>query len=311
MATKKRKVYFYRLNLTHQKDIDRNTIKEVPLTNLEIEKKFQNIYDKKTSILSSGRRAISVTTLSGDYVVEILSFSDHRALIKIGQQNPANTVALRDVSTLETEDVPMSKTQMLELYTFALIDFETGIVSYIGINGAPKISAIRNLFDNNLISEGTYATLAIILSQKALENLFKKKIISKVTLTIAVPEDRVLRDIGVSTNDFYDLKDVKTSMATYSLVAKRNKNIFIDRKSLIDWISEIRQKYGDNLKKMSINAKNYDENSETYDLLQANLTKTVILESDENISPTQKEYLEALEDTYNKNKDELISCSRS
>ena len=189
MATKKRKVYFYRLNLIHQKDIDRNTIKEAPLTNLEIEKKFQNIYDKKTSILSSGRRAISVTTLSGDYVVEILSFSNHRALIKIGQQNPANTVALRDTSTLETEDVPMRKTQMLELFTFALIDFETCIVSYIGINGAPKISAIRNLFDNNLAAENTYATLAIILSQKALENLFKKKIISKVTLTIAVPED--------------------------------------------------------------------------------------------------------------------------
>ena len=311
MATKKRKVYFYRLNLIHHRDIDKNTVKKIHLTNVEIEKKFQYIYDKKTSILSSGRRAISVNTLSGEYVVEILSFSNQRAIIKIGQQNPANTVALRDTSTLETEDVPMSKTQMLELFTFALIDFETCIVSYIGINGAPKIAAIRNLFDNNLSTENTYATLAVILSRNALETLFKKKIISKVTLTIAVPEDRVLRDIGVSKRDFDDLKDVKTSTATYSLVAKRNKNIFIDRKSLIDWISEIREKYGDNLKKMSVNAKNYNDNSETYDLLQANLTKTVILESDENIYPTQKDYLEALEDTYNRNIDELILCSRN
>lgn len=189
MATKKRKVYFYRLNLIHHRDIDKNTVKEIHLTNVEIEKKFQYIYDKKTSILSSGKRAISVNTLSGEYVVEILSFSNHRAIIKIGQQNPANTVALRDTSTLETEDVPMSKTQMLELFTFALIDFETCIVSYIGINGAPKIAAIRNLFDNNLSTENTYATLAVILSRNALETLFKKKIISKVTLTIAVPED--------------------------------------------------------------------------------------------------------------------------
>ena len=58
MATKKRKVYFYRLNLIHHRDIDKNTVKEIHLTNVEIEKKFQYIYDKKTSILSSGRRAI-------------------------------------------------------------------------------------------------------------------------------------------------------------------------------------------------------------------------------------------------------------
>ena len=59
----------------------------------------------------------------------------------------------------------MRESQLLELYTFCLIDFESGIVSYIGINGAPKISAVRNLFDRTLEpEENTSAHLAAIMT---------------------------------------------------------------------------------------------------------------------------------------------------
>lgn len=77
--------------------------------------------------LADGHKAINITVSNSQYVVEIIFFKDHRAFIKIGQQNPANTVALRDRTTLETENVPMRKSQLLELYTFCLIDFETTV----------------------------------------------------------------------------------------------------------------------------------------------------------------------------------------
>lgn len=105
-------------------------------------------------------------------------------------QNLQTQLQLRDRTTLETENVPMKENQLLELYTFCLIDFETGIVSYIGINGAPKISAVRNLFEQGVKQEEKVSVhLAAIMTNDILQVLVKKQIISKLSVTVAVPED--------------------------------------------------------------------------------------------------------------------------
>ena len=57
--------------------------------------------------LAYGHKAMNITVSSSRYVIEVISNEDHRAFIKIGQQNPSNTVALRDRTTLVTESVPM------------------------------------------------------------------------------------------------------------------------------------------------------------------------------------------------------------
>lgn len=310
MAKKTRKVSFYRLGLIQQIPVDRNTIREHHLQNNEIEEKFNRIYEERASALNGGGRALSVSTNASDYVVEIMDYANHLAFVKIGQQNPSNTVALRDMTTLETEDVPMRASQSLELYTFCLIDFETGIVSYIGINGAPKISAIRNLFNESLYEENIYASLAAIMTNDILQTLVSKRVISKVSLTVAVPEDHILRDIGVGENTFDSLQHVKTSTATYNVVANKNKNIFRNSTTLGELIASVREKFGDNLKKMSANAKDYNEQSQTYDLLHYNFTKTVTLSNEDTIFPTLEEYRDALESTYNRYKAELVEYSR-
>lgn len=310
MAKKTRKVSFYRLGLVQQIVVDKNTIRENHLQNNEIEEKFNLIYEEKAFALNGGGRAVTVSTNSNDYVVEILDYANHRAFVKIGQQNPSNTVALRDMTTLETEAVPMKASQSLELYTFCLIDFETGIVSYIGINGAPKISAIRNLFNEYLKEENVYASLAAIMTNDILQTLVSKKIISKLSLTVAVPEDHILRDIGVDENTFDSLQHIKTSTATYNVVARRNRNVFRNSTTLGEWIASVKEKFGDNIKKMSANAKDYNEQSQTYDLMQYNFTKTVTLSDGDSVFPTLEKYRDALEDTYNKYKAELVRYSR-
>lgn len=310
MAKKTRKVSFYRLGLIQQVVVDKNTIRENHLRNNEIEEKFNLIYEEKAFALNDGGRAVTVSTNSNDYVVEVLDYVNHRAFIKIGQQNPSNTVALRDMTTLETEDVPMRDSQSLELYTFCLIDFETGIVSYIGINGAPKISAIRSLFNECLKEENVYASLAAIMTNDILQTLVSKSIISKISLTVAVPEDHILRDIGVDENTFDSLQHIKTSTATYNVVARRNRNVFRNSTTLGEWIASVKEKFGDNIKKMSANAKDYNEQSQTYDLMQYNFTKTVTLSDSDSVFPTLEKYRDALEDTYNKYKAELVRYSR-
>ena len=309
---KKRKVSFYKLTQEKHTYIkERNTTEIRNLDNITIENNFKYIYDNKTNSLSNGNRAITVRHSSNDYVLEIIEFKDHEAFIKIGQQNSVNTVALRDVDTLETERVPMSDTQQLELFTYFLIDFTTGIVSYIGVNGAPKISVIRTLFDEEFVAtQSTYTKIASILTTDILNTLIKKKTISKLTVTYSVPEDNILSNsLGVDKNTFDCLRNVKTRTASLKLVATRNKNILDSSGSLVDLITSIKEKFGSNLLGLTANAKDDNEESQPYNLLQYCFTKTVTI-GDESSIITESDFKSALKNTYNNNKDELLRYAK-
>ncbi len=312
MASKTRKVSFYRLSLEKRvltSGLKAGQVKQ--LNNTDIEAFFQKIYAEKMQKLRDGHRAIDLSVSSSEYVIEIISFADHRVFIKIGQQNPANTVALRDRTTLETENVPMTESQLLELYTFCLIDFETGIVSYIGINGAPRISAIRTLFEQAAKeSEKVTAHLAAIMTKDILDVLVRKHIISKISVTVAIPEDQILSDMGLDRSSFDDIRNIRTRTATYKIVGRRNKNIFSSSGKLAELIASIKMKYGDNLKGLSANARDEDEKSQAYDLLQYNFTKTVILGNADSTLLTLDDFREALVQTYDTYKEELLRYSR-
>lgn len=312
MANKSRKVSFYRLSLVKETFIaERNNIQLRTLSNCEIEEHFKKIYDEKMLTLANNYKAIDVASNS-NYVIEVISYDFHRAFLKIGQQNSANTVALRDRTTLESENVPMRESQLLELFTFCLIDFETGIVSYIGINGAPRISAIRSLFNKYLLQEeNTHATLAAIMTDDILETLVRKHIISKLSITVSVPNDEVLSGaIGLDAENFDSLRNVKTRTATYKLVGRRNKNIFESSSKLAELIASIKSKFGDNLKGLSANAKDLNEKSQTYDLLQYNFTKTVTIGEEDATLLSLNDFKTAVENTYNTYKEELVRYSR-
>ena len=312
MASKTRKVSFYRLSLEKQTLIPgTNTVQVRQLKASDIETYFQRICAEKMQNLANGHKAMNITVSSSSYVIEMISHEEHRAFIKIGQQNPSNTVALRDRRTLETESVPMRESQLLELYTFCLIDFETGIVSYIGINGAPRISAVRNLFDQGIDrEENVSAHLAAIMTNDILDVLVKKHIISKISVTVAVPEDQILSDIGLDRDSFDSIRNIKTRMVTYKLVGKRNRNIFTSSNKLAELIANIRTKHGDNLKGLTANAKDANEKSQAYDLLQYNFTKTVVLGKDDSGLLMLDDFKEALIQTYTLYKDELVKYSR-
>lgn len=314
MANKTRKVSFYRLSLEKHTAIPKQRRPQItPLTNSETEACFQQIYDNQMKKLSNNHKAIDITVYSSHYVIEVMQYEQHQAFIRIGQQNPSNTVALRDSATLETEKVPMRETQLLELFTFCLIDFETGIISYIGINGAPRISAIRTLFDQYLIPEASiHAVLAAIMTTDILQVVMRKKMIGKLSIVVSIPDDKILGDIGVSEADFdrVSVQNIKTHTATYTLTAKRNSSIFSSSKGLAEIVASTKSKFGDNLQKLLANAKDDGEGSQPYDLLQYNFTKTVVFNQDDVAFLTFEDFQAALVNVYTQNKNELVKYSR-
>lgn len=313
MASKMRKVSFYRLSLEKQvSGFGLHTGTKVQLSNADIEDYFKNVCLPKMSTLGDGHRAVDLSASNSEYVIEVVSYEMHRAFIKIGQQNPSNTVALRDRTTLETESVPMRESQLLELYTFSLIDFETGIVSYIGINGAPRISAIRKLFEQSAEQkEHIIAHLAAIMTRDILNVLIRKHIISKISVTVAVPEDQILSDIGLDQASFDDIRNIRTRTATYKIVGRRNKNILSSSGKIAELIASIKMKFGDNLKGLTANARDENEKSQAYDLLQYNFTKTVVLGNADSTLLTLDDFKKALVQTYDTYKEELVRYSRA
>lgn len=313
MAGTKRKVSFYKMTLEKTTLIvEKNTARVEELSNDNLFKYFKRIYEEKALTLKSDNKAITVKTSSGDYVVEFVEFNDKHTYMKIGRQNPSDMVALRDTETLETELVPMSESQLLELFTYCMLDFETGILSYIGINGAPRISAIRSLINNCFYEEESIeAKMAAIMTDDILQTLIHKNIISKLTLTVAVPDDKILSDtIGLSENDFDSLQNIKTRTATYKIVATRNKNIFASRSKLAELIASIKGKFGDSVLGLTANAKDYHESSQVYDLLHYNFTKTVALDTQDTAALNEQHFKDALLDTYNTYKEELLRYCR-
>lgn len=311
MPSKSRKVSFYKITMEEEKTFG-NKKQNTFISADKIEEFFSLIYSSKMQPLRNGNKAITVKPSGIIYVIEVVEYNNHRTFLKIGQQNLSNTVALRDSNTLESERVPMKENQLLELFTFALIDFQTGIISYIGINGAPKISAVRALFDDNINSSNKITTnLAAIMTNDILNVLVRKRIISKISLTVAIPEDDILSAQNIDMDTFDSLMNIKSQTATYNIVGRRNKNIFESSSKLAEFVAAIKMKYGNNLKKISANAKDDNEKSQVYDLMQYNFTKTVSLGYDDCGLVFEDDFKEALINTYNTYKSELLRYIRN
>ena len=145
------------------------------------------------------------------------------------------------------------------------------------------------------------------MTDDVLNLLTQKDIISKITLSVAVPNDEVLSDVvGLPKNDFDMLESVRTKTATYKLVAQRNKNILKSNSKLVGLITCIREKFGDNLKGINVNAKNKGESTQTYDLLNYSFTKKVYLNGHNGHYYSGNELMEILRETYNNNKKDLL-----
>lgn len=306
MRKRTRKISFYCISLEQQEYIKkRNTTRITVVSKSKSEELFNEVYNKM-NVLKNEHRARNVRTSSNDYVIETYEYDNHILVAKIGQQNTADTVALRDSKTLESEGVAMSANQLLELYTFFMIDFETGILSYIGLNGAPKLSAIKQLFDDVLSEKSISTRLSVIMTDDILEILTKKETISKITLSVAIPDDRILSEVvGLSKKDFDLLGNLRTKTVTYKLVANKNKNILKSSYALGTFVDGIKNRFGDSIEHININAKNRDEDTQTYDLMQYNFTKKVSI-SRKASRFSESDLIEILKNTYTTNKHDLL-----
>lgn len=308
MASVQRKVAFYHLTQERTGDDHRKQV----VSNANVEANFQHIYNQMT-VLENQRRATK--TLSGNvkFVTEVVRYDpdNHFAFIKIGHQNHANTASLRDQNTLEATNVPMQPSQRLELFTYCYIDFITCIVSYISMNSAPRISALRAMLDHYLLNNfKTTSTFSAIMSADIVD-MIKKKRTSKLVVSVSVPDDDVLEEsIGVGKHVFNRLQNVKKVGYSYTIAAQRYKNMFNSPEEVGEIVAAIKEKHGANLQGLKINAKGEGEDSQVYDLLQHSLTHKVTFDVDDISLVTADDFYRSLSACYQSQKQDLIRYIR-
>lgn len=304
MASIQRKVAFYYLS---QERTGEDRIKhavDLPV----IEANFQQIYGKM-NVLSNGHHAVKILYNNVKLVVEVIQYNadNHLAFISIGYQNHANTAALRDQTTLELSSVPMEPSQKLEVFTYCLIDFSTGVVSHISLTSAPRVGALRAMFDHYLLSEyKTSSSLSAIMSSDIIE-MIKNKRASKITVSVAVPNDVILsKRIGVSPNAFDRLRNIKKVGYTYTISARRLRNIFNSPADVGAVVAAIKEEHGAELQGLKVNAKGEGEDTQAYDLLQHSLTKKVSFDAEDISVLTPEDFRTSLTECYNSNKNDLV-----
>ena len=313
MATITRKIHFYSLVVERQRLIKtQNEVKSSVLSLEEIKKIFETKY-KEMPLLSNGNRTVNIKKYNDQYTIDIVEYSNDKAIIKIGQKSPNNTVEIINEVTMETNDVPLSDNQHLQTYTLCEIDFSTGIVSFIWIASAPKISALKFLF-SIFSTESEYINVHFpsIVSVDMIKKLSTKNLISKVEFEVAVPQDNILSDsLGISEKDFNALKDIKYQTTRLKLVGERNKSIFASPNNFMEFINVIISNNKGKLKFLNVSAKNYGEKTQVYNVLEYDFTKSVNFVFENIEIAQQKEYIRMLDKTYEENKYELLQYVKS
>ena len=92
-------------------------------------------------------------------------------------------------------------------------------------------------------------------------------------------------------------------------MASKNKNLLKSSNELGTFIGRINERFGDSVQHINVNAKNIDEKTQTYDLMNYNFTKKVEISGNKS-GFSQDKLIEVLKTTYNTNKRDLIRYSK-
>lgn len=138
-----KKVYFYSATLI---DESKNEVSNQELKNKIVDIINKNGYD------NGNYRSLDISLPSEELhvVLDVFKFEEDRLFVRLSKQKPNSSVIQRNYRTFKKEDVLPSGTEKIngiELYTFGVLEYKTGIFSIVSAQGAPRIKAVSNLFE--------------------------------------------------------------------------------------------------------------------------------------------------------------------
>lgn len=262
-------VHFHKLNYLEKNIIEVNgksdELKSTYYSESALKSKLESILSTELSqgclILEGGMNQITL---------EVLNNTNDYIFARLGKMQDIKTVHLRNKKTLQASPIQKAIDQEIEIFTYLIINKNNMVITYITEQGAPQINKIENIATRYLSGKEFLEVVPIIVPD-ALEELKKKKKISKMDYKISLPIDKLLdKDhLDLPVDDILKLKDLKSATLQITITGQKEKNIVEDIKSnisnLVDKIK--RNKYG-KAEQISFNAKNDDEYTHRYNVFE-------------------------------------------
>lgn len=176
------------------------------------------------------------------YVADIFSYKENSLFMRVSSQKPSGSYLHRDYTTNEPEGVLDGigeDKEGIEIYTYALLDYETGIFSIVNQQSAPNYRIINYFFTKYNVNY--YMDFKPIPNPDGISRIYEaaEPRISQIEIEVPVPNAESLEQMfGWNVKDIMDIqgKGLKATMKLSSVDRKVITDTDRESKRLIDCI---------------------------------------------------------------------------
>lgn len=290
------------------------SINQFMTNNLIKEREFYNILDKVISnsdeVSSDNPNAAykhyySIATTDKKVIVDFLTHNRDYLFGSIGNIKEKFVLErIRNLKDLTSERLLLNPENALEAYTYFLLDYKTGIISFINSKSAPNIKYLGTIIQE--VDMNYEVNIYPIRNENVQGVINDIKKCSAVEIKVARPPSELLGKKGENALQRAIYKVIKQDFQKFSIRLETDNSLKADPGFLNSVIAETYQ-YAQNdksLEKISVTANIKDEVQKTVNLLELYFTKSIKIKVDENFS--ENDIYSMLMVAYNEIKEDLL-----
>lgn len=255
----KKRINFYQIQAT--KTIEN---KKEELSKDEIIKHLQSICSG-LNVNSNNYKYQSFEMGFNDYIIEFIKFDDSMLFARIGKKTNENTIGKRDTLSGDLLNIELQDSENIETYTYIYIDLTNMILSYLVLSGTPSRTSFSYFLNEN--DENIVFDCVPITTKDVIKNLAKKNVLGTIKYSYCNPKECVIENIPGINKQLLSSLNADKSVITVSLRPPRSKSITNKIQDIFNLKDELLKEHGQNLQSLTMNAKDYDEETINYNLL--------------------------------------------
>lgn len=210
--------------------------------------------------------------------LEIIRSDKDFIFARLGKAQDIRQYHLRDLETLKADPIQKNYTQVLEIFTYILINRNTYIISYLKEQSSPSIQLLGDLISSKYREEQLVGEISSITVEDALPILSKKDRIGTVSYRVSLPPQGsqfFSQEVtGLTEREYDKLTNQKSIEFEIKLVAETNQDAFENRASFTQIIAKIAKV----AKKVKVKAKDDGEYLQEYTIVDSPFTKNTKFE---------------------------------
>lgn len=302
---KNRKVHFFKLSAVKIIFDKNNKKREDTIEDDGSLLLLDEFYNTMSTTKTGSRIKRYSNTNNEDFLLEIIEYNKKYIFAKVARENLHGTVGIRDKQTYISSAIPVKPEQTLETFTYFYIDLSNMIISILGIGGAPRVSVFKYILNNYYLAKNIRFETSAILSKDIVSIISNKDVISKVEFTYATPSNSICaEDLKLDESEFKSAAKKKYMKQQVTISTREKHGIYGKLPNGIkSWYSKTVDEYGEQLSKFQVSARNYDEKTNYYNLLEYSFTESVEIEDIEKYK--ENDFKETIIKVYTYKKKEL------